>query len=367
MKTEKATSKVPETDFYCPMQLTEKRLLTRRGLLRIGFATMAGTLTAFTVACRNKRESKAYRIAAPIQGLTAEFMQLWVRGAQAHPAVKNGLATLTVFDGRMDALTQANQFDAVITSRYDAIIFVPVDAEAGLGPVQQAKEAGIPVIGSNTFLKDRSLYTSYIGSDSVESGRNVARAVIEKLGGKGKVVILEGRIGHSAQIQRRQGISEVLAQSPNVKVLETNSANWSRAEALALMENWLTAHGREIQGIIAQNDEMALGAIEAIKARGIDPATLPVGGVDGIADALRAVQHGEMSTTLQDSNAQAQGAIDLTLRKLIGASYQPMSAVWKQYAGQLAWGDGTQTEYLVPWTSVTKENADRLLALRQLG
>ena len=133
------------------------------------------------------------------------------------------------------------------------------------------------------------------------------------------------------------------------------------------MENWLTAHGSEIQGVISHNDEMALGAIEAIKARGIDPATLPVGGVDGIADALKAVKRGEMWTTLQDSNAQAQGAIDLTLRRLIGASYRPMSAVWKQYAGQLEWGDGTQTEYLVPWTPVTKENADRLLALRQVG
>jgi putative xylitol transport system substrate-binding protein len=179
------------------------------------------------------------------------------------------------------------------------------------------------------------------------------------------VVILEGLIGQSAQIQRRQGINNVLAKYPNIKVLETKAANWSRADAQALMENWLTAHGSAINGVISQNDEMALGAIEAMKARGINLATHPVGGVDGLTDALEAVKRGEMSTILQDANAQAQGSIDLAFRKLIGPSYQPMSAIWKQYPGQLSWGDGTQTEYLVPWTPVTSENVDRLLAVRR--
>jgi ABC-type sugar transport system substrate-binding protein len=272
---------------------------------------------------------------------------------------------LTVFDGRLDALTQANQFDTVITQRFDAIIFVPVDLEAGAGAAERAKQAGIPVIGSNTLLTDRSLYTRYIGSDDVEGGRQVARAVVERLNGRGNVVILEGPIGHSEQIQRRQGINATLTQSPGMKVLETKAANWSRAEALALMEDWLTAHGGKIQGVIAQNDEMALGAIEAIKARAIDLSTLPVAGIDGITDALDAVKRGEMSTTLQDAKAQAQGAIDLALRTLVGPSYRPMSAIWQQYAGKLEWGDGTQVEYMVPWTPVTRENVDRLLAIRR--
>jgi hypothetical protein len=69
---------------------------------------------------------------------------------------------------------------------------------------------------------------------------------------------------------------------------------------------------------------------------------------------------GEMSTILQDANAQAQGSIDLALRKLIGPSNQPMSAIWNQYPGQLAWGDGTQTEYLMPWAAVTSENVDQV-------
>lgn len=347
------------------MRPTDGQLFTRRQMLRAGMAMMTAAALGGAMGCHGKHKDKVYRIAVPLQGLTAEFMQLWVRGANAHPAIRNGLARLTIFDGRMDALTQANQFDTVITQRYDAIIFIPVDIEAGVGPAAAAKAAGIPVIGSNTLVADRSSYVCYIGSDGVVSGENVARAVIDRLGGSGKVVILEGPIGHSAQIQRRQGINTVLAQSPNIRVLETKSANWSRAEALALMENWLTAHGSEIQGVISQNDEMALGAIEALKARAINLATHPVAGVDGLTDALEAVKRGEMSTTLQDANAQAQGSIDLTLRTLIGPSYQPMSAIWKQYPGQLDWGDGVQIQYMVPWTAVTLENVDRLLALRR--
>src|SRR5262249_28984928 len=133
--------------------------LTRRQVLKGG---LAATALGFVTACRSKTSKSVHRIAVPLQGMTAEFIQLWARGANAHPAIKKGLATYTVFDGRMDALTQANQFDTIITQRFDAIIFIPVDVQAGIEPATQAKAAGIPVIGSNTLLADRSLYVSYI-------------------------------------------------------------------------------------------------------------------------------------------------------------------------------------------------------------
>ncbi len=132
-----------------PKPAATSSLLTRRQILKAGLAV---TGLEFVTGCRNKSGKSVHRIAVPLQGMTAEFMQLWVRGAQAHPAIKNGLATFTVFDGRMDALTQANQFDTIITQRYDAIIFIPVDVQAGVGPATQAKAAGISVIGSNHVI-----------------------------------------------------------------------------------------------------------------------------------------------------------------------------------------------------------------------
>ncbi len=120
--------------------------------------------------------------------------------------------------------------------------------------------------------------TSYVGSDDVKAGAMEAEAVVKAMGGKGNVVIIEGPIGISAQIDRGKGNQQVLSGNPGIKVLEHKTANWSRSEAQALMENWLTAHPGQINGVIGQNDEMALGALEAIKAAGVDLKTIPMPG-----------------------------------------------------------------------------------------
>ncbi|MBV6656369.1 MAG: substrate-binding domain-containing protein [Devosiaceae bacterium] len=308
--------------------------------------------------------AEEYRIAVPLQGLTAEFMQLWVKGANEHPAVVDGTVNLTVFDGRLDALTQSNHFDTIITQQFDAVIFIPVDAEAGTEPARRALEAGIPVFGSNTLVSDPSVYQAYVGSNDVVAGEVVAQTIIDQLGERKNVVVLEGPIGHSAQIQRAEGIASVVAASEGVNVLAQRTANWSRAEALALMENWLTAYPGQIDGVIAQNDEMALGAIEALRARGVSTDDVPVAGIDGIGDALVAVQEGTMSTTLQDATGQAQGAIDLALRHLVGEGYEPRSPLWETYSDSLSWNGGTESTYMIPWVPVTLDNVEELLARR---
>lgn len=275
------------------------------------------------------------------------------------------MVELTVFDGKGDALTQANQMDTIITQKFDAVIFVPVDAEAGNAPAAKVKAAKIPLIGSNTQVSDKSVYDGFVGSNDVTAGEAVAKTVGDKIGGKGAVVILEGMNGHSAQLQRAQGIQKYLAANPGIKVLAKKTANWSRAEALALMENWLTTYPGQIKGVIAHNDEMAIGALQALKARRIDPKTLPVAGIDGILDALNGVKSGEMYTTLQDAVGQAQGSIDLALRRVKGSGYQPQASLWKTYAKQIEWVDGMQASYMIPWVPVTGTNVDDLLKLRR--
>ena len=307
---------------------------------------------------------KSYRIGAAVYGLKAEFMQIWVGALKEHPAVKSGLVKLTVFDGNYDALTQNNQFDTMVTQKYDGAIFVPIDIQAGAEAVNKAFAAGIPVVGSNTRVNSDNLL-AYIGSNDVIAGEMEADAVIKGIGGKGNVVILEGPIGQSAQIERRKGNEQALAKNPNVKVLEMKTANWSRAEALSLMENWLTAHPGQINGIIGQNDEMALGAIAACKAKGIDMKSMPTAGIDGVTDAILAVKRNEMVSILQDARAQAQGALDILLRKLVGPGYKPSSPIWAQYAKGMPWNDGQDKVYNVPWTPITLDNADTLLKDRQ--
>lgn len=325
---------------------------------------LASTVALATPYLARAQAGKSYKVGAAVYGLKAEFMQLWVSAIKAHPAVNAGQATITVFDGQYDALTQSNQFDTMITQRYDAIVFAPIDAAAGADAVRKAKAAGIPVIGSNTRVTGNDL-TSYVGSDDVKAGVMEAEAIVKAMGGTGNVVIIEGPIGQSAQIDRGKGNQQVLAAAPGIKVLEHKTANWSRSEAQSLMENWLTAHPGQINGLIGQNDEMALGALQAIKASGVDLKSIPVAGIDGVSDALLAVKASEMISILQDATGQAQGALDVALRRLAGAGYKPQGALWTEYAGQLAWNDGMGAEYSVPWTPVTAQNADALLAKRK--
>jgi ribose transport system substrate-binding protein/putative xylitol transport system substrate-binding protein len=332
---------------------------------RVALSAFAGASLAVAGLAGGAASAAPARIAAVVQSLDTEYNVLWANAANDHPALKDGTATLTIFDGRMDPLNQSNQFDTAITEKYDAIIFIPVDINAGVDPVKRAKDAGIPIIGSNTLVADTSLYDAYINSDDVEAGKILAQSVIDKMGGKGNVVIIEGMIGQSAQVQRGQGVAETLKANPDVKVLEQKTANWTRAEAMSLTENWLTAHAGQINGIIAHNDEEAIGAMEAVKASGADIKTIPVAGVDGITDALLAVKRGEMMSTLQDADAQAKGAIDLALAKVLGDSYKPRAAVWDVNGGKLAWNGGKSQHYAVPWVPVTQENVDALLAMRK--
>lgn len=324
---------------------------------------MIALASATALLASSAMAQEKIKIGAAPYGLNAEFMQIWSAALQEHPAVKSGEVELTVFDGRYDALVQQDQFKTMVTQQYNAIIFAPIDVDAGAAAVQTAADAGIPVVGSNTRVNS-DLLTSYVGSDDTISGYMEAKTVLDKIGCKGNVVILEGPVGQSAQISRLEGNKKALAECPDVKILEDQTANWSRAEAQTLMENWLTSHPNQINGVIGQNDEMALGAIEAIKAAGLDVKSFAIAGIDGITDALHAVKAGEMTSILQDARAQAQGALDLAIFAAKKGDYKPQSDIWATYK-DMPWNDGKEKIYNVPWTPVTAVNVDQLLATRK--
>ncbi len=306
------------------------------------------------------------KIAVLMYGMKAEFVQLMEKASKEHPAVKSGDVQITMYDGRYDPMVQNNQAETAIQTKADAIIINPMDYEANIDVVTMANKAKIPVIVTNARL-DTDKMTSEVVSDDVLGGYLDAKAVLKKMNCKGNVVILEGPMGGSGEIQRGQGIDKAIAEcgKGNVTVLERKTANWSRAEALPLMENWLQKHRGKINGVIGENDEMALGSIEAIKEAGLNVKDFSIGGIDGVTDAIRAVQQGEMVSILQDAHAQMQGSIDVALRAVKGSSYKPESDIWQQYQGQMDWKDGTSQRYAVPWTEVTVANAQQLLDARK--
>lgn len=330
--------------------------MTKIALLTSGLLLGTSTLS----------QAAPVKIAVLMYGMKAEFVQLMEKAAKEHPEVINGNVQLTVYDGRYDPMVQNNQAETAIQTKTDAIIINPMDYEANIDVVTMANKAKIPVVVTNARLNTDQM-TSEVVSDDVLGGYLEAKAVLQKMNCQGNVVIIEGPKGGSGEIQRGEGNDKAIAECGpgKIKVLERKTANWSRAEALPLMENWLQKHRGQINGVIAQNDEMALGAIEAIKGANLNVKDFAIAGVDGVSDAIRAVQAGEMVSILQDAHAQMQGSIDVALRAVKGDSYQPQSDIWKQYAGQMQWDNGTAKRYSVPWTVVTTENAAQLLDARK--
>lgn len=309
------------------------------------------------------------KIAVLMYGNKAEFVQLMEKYGKEHPAVKSGEAVLTFYDGRYDASVQNDQAATAIQTRADAIIVNPMDFEANIDIVTNANEAKIPVVVTNARLNTTAMTAEVVSNDEL-GGYLEAKAVLDKLDckkNKVNVVIIEGPKGGSGEIQRGKGNDKAIAEcgAGQVTVLERKTANWSRAEAQPLMENWLQKHRGKINGVIGQNDEMALGAIEAIKGAGLNVKDFAIAGVDGVSDAIHAVQAGEMVSILQDAKGQMQGSIDVALRAVKGESYQPQSEIWQQYAKDLKWDGGTQKHYFIPWTTVTADNAQQLLDARK--
>jgi len=234
-----------------------------------------------------------------------------------------------------DVTTQANQVDQYIGAGVDAILIVPVQQGTLQPQVDSAKAKGIPLIEVNTSLRNDSVSASVL-PDDVKAGEQEAQMMMDKIGCTGNVVELEGPLGSSPQIDRGQGISNVLAKCPNVKLLASDTANWSRDDAVNLMKNWISAFGDQIDGVISQNDDMGLGALQALREANM---SIPVVGIDGIEDGLNAVKSGDfIGTNLQN------GTVEL--------------AAGLAVAAKIARGEPTDTTYTYLMPEITSDNVD---------
>lgn len=226
-------------------------------------------------------------------------------------------ATLVVLDSQDDAATELSNVEDLINQGVDLIMINPTDSEAVGSAIAAANEAGIPVITLDRSAKSGDVVT-HIASDNVAGGKMAGEYVIELLGGVGNVVELEGIPGASAAIERGQGFNEAIAES-DIQVIAKQTANFDRAEGLSVMENILQAQP-EINAVFAHNDEMALGALEAIKASGRD---IKVVGFDATADAVAAVEAGEMAATVQQLPKEiGANGVDAAMKVLNGETVE---------------------------------------------
>ena len=242
-----------------------------------------------------------------------------VRNAIDAEAKAKGV-TIQAEDANDDTSKQISQIQNFIAQKVDAIIVNPVDTSATPKMTQLAVAAKIPLVYVNRKPEDKTLPPSvaFVGSNEKVSGVLEGEEIVKCMKGKGSLVIMEGQLSNNAALDRTADIEEVVAKNPDIKIVEKQTAEWDRNKALDLMNNWITT-GQKITGVAANNDEMAIGAILALKQAGVDPKTMCVGGIDATADGLAEVAKGNLYVTVfQNSKGQGMGSVDAALSLIKG-------------------------------------------------
>ena len=231
-------------------------------------------------------------------------------------------------DSKEDVAVQLGQVENFITQGVNAIVVVPANTDATDPMTQAAVDAGIPLVYVNRKPANLPEGIAYVGSDSIDAGIFQMEWIAEKLGGKGNVVIMNGNLSQEAAQQRTAGVKQVAANFPEIAITKEQTANWSRDEGLALMENWLST-GDPIDAVAANNDEMAIGAIQAIEAAG-KLGQIIVGGVDASADALAEMDAGRLNVTVfQNAVGQGEGGVATAIALARGEPVEQI--VWIPY------------------------------------
>jgi len=195
-----------------------------------------------------------------------------------------------------DQSRQVNGMQDLITSEVNAIIVSPITTEGSIVAYEAAKKAGIPVVSVARSIKRQDLETAYVGMDIVEDGRRIARWLVDKLGGKGNIAMLKGVAGASFTMDLEKGFKEVMSQHPDIKIVAEYNSAITKEEGLKIGENILTANPT-LNAIYAANDELALGAVQAVETAGRLNDIL-ITGYNGVPAAIDAIKTGKLEMTI---------------------------------------------------------------------
>jgi ABC-type sugar transport system substrate-binding protein len=298
---------------------------------------------AFAVATILSSPAMAAKIGVSMDKFDDNFLTVLRNGMSDYAKTQPGV-TLQIEDAKDDVSKQLSQIQNFIANKVDAIIVNPVDTSATPAMTKLAADAGVPLIYVNREPADAASFgpkTAFVGSNEADSGTLETQAICKLLGGKGDILVIEGELSNQAAVQRTKDVHEVIATPAcsGMKIIAEQTASWDRTKAQNLMTNWLSK-GLKYDAVISNNDEMAVGAIQAMKAAGIDTKKAIVGGVDATQDALASMKAGdEKVTVFQDAAGQGSGAIDAALAVIAGKA--------------------VDKKIYVPFQLVTPENMDK--------
>lgn len=252
----------------------------------------------------------------------SEFTTL-MGDAMQEVADEEGIELLTS-DGNQDPQLQLSQIENFITKDVDAIVCAAIDPDAMAPGIAAAKEAGIPFVAINMVIDNEDV-TAYVGPDDVQAGELAAQYVVDQLKGEGNVIVIQGGDGFSATVDRAEGVQKVLDANSGITALEIQSGEWDRAKSESLMENYIQKYGDEIDGVICHNDEMALGAVQALQSAGMDKDVY-VSGIDAIADALSWISDGgPYASVFQDPVVEGKLGLEYAVKLAKGEKVDPVN------------------------------------------
>jgi ABC-type sugar transport system substrate-binding protein len=240
-------------------------------------------------------------------------------------AAKRGYE-LVVTDAQGQTAKQVSDVEDLIARRVDLILLAPREFDGLTPALQAAKAANIPVIlvdreAAGTAGQD---FVTFLGSNFVEQGRRAAEWLAKETGGQAKIVVLAGTPGASVAADRARGFREGIAQHPGMQIVASQTGNFSRATAQGVMQNIAQSLGKQITAVYAHNDEMALGAVQALRAAGLQPGTdVKIVSIDGQKAALEAIQRGELGATVESNPRFGQLAFDTIEKFRKGEPIEP--------------------------------------------
>jgi len=288
--------------------------------------------------------------AAPAEQLVVGFVsanfndtgQVYIKDGAKAKAEELGLVFKEA-DAQEDVIKQQDLVQAFIVEKVDVLIVVPVSTDAMDPIMAAAKEAGIPLVfvNRNPFGTNAPAEgTYYVGSEELVAGQQQAEYLGKIAGEKGgNAFILQGKLDNEAAIKRTEGfVNTVTEKFPNIKIVDTQVGNWQRDQGVSITENWLTAYGDEVNFVVANNDEMALGAVEVLQKAG--RTDVIVLGVDFTPDAKTAIKEGKMvGSVRQDLAGQGAGGV--------------------QIAFNLFNGGQTEARLMIPFVLITADDVDK--------
>lgn len=293
---------------YSPTPQPRMKTILSRLLPSLAFAIAALTVAAkpLTVGFAQTGAESAWRT-ANTNSLKSE-------------AEKRGI-TLKFADGQGRQENQIRAVRTFIAQRVDAIVLAPI-VETGWEPVlREVKRAKIPIIIMDRTVKvsDESLYACFVGSDFLEEGRMAATWLAKKTGGQARILELQGTPGSAPANDRRKAFAEGIAAHAGMQVIDSQSGDFRRAGGKEVMEAFLKKHGRNFDAVYAHNDDMALGAIQAIEAAGLKPGTdVIIVSIDAIKEAVQAVADGKINCTVECNPLFGPKVYDLVAKLVAG-------------------------------------------------